>query len=128
MGRIIKDLEINGIKRKAIFDTGSVQSFITEKALPEDAVCIPIESITARIGGLPHEIKKRCLIPSKLENINFEFDAFLIDNLGKAQEKGDVDIDIVIGAATMEEWGINLYPTEQKLDLHGLIKRQFLCF
>ena len=128
MGRIIRDIKINGKVRKAIFDTGSVQSFITENALPEDAVCIPIKPITARIAGSNHELKKRCLIPSKLENNSFEFDAFLIDNLGKMQEKGDIDIDIVIGATTMEEWAINLNPKKQTIDLGGLKKRQFLSF
>lgn len=127
MGRILRDIEIDGQNKKAIFDTGSVTSFITKDALPECAVCISIKPIDMRLAGKHHRIVKRCLISGKLEKKNFEFDAFLIDGLGEVQEKGET-LDILIGATTMEEWAIIVDPKKQTIDLGGLEKRQFLAF
>jgi len=128
MGRIVKDLIIDGKKRKAIFDSGSVVSYVTEKALPESAVCINVSPITSRVAGSTHTLTRRCFIPSKLDGKDFDFDAFVIDKLGKVQEKGDIDLDFLIGAATMEEWAITINPREQTVDLSGLKRREFLSF
>lgn len=128
MGRILRDIQVEGEKKKAIFDTGSVQSFIVKKALPECAVCIKINPIDMRLAGSHHKITKRCFVEGKLENTKFEFDALVIDNLGRVQEKGDVELDILIGATTMEEWAMNVNPRKQTIDLGGLKKRQFLAF
>lgn len=128
MGRIVKDIIVDGKIRQAIFDSGSVVSYVTEKALPESAVCINVSPITSRVAGSTHQLTKRCFIPSKLDGKDFDFDAFVIDKLGKVQEKGDVDLDFLIGAATMEEWSISINPKEQTVDLRGLKRREFLSF
>jgi len=36
------------------------------------------------------------------------------------------ELDILIGALTMEEWEINLYPKRGTLDLTGLKRREFI--
>ena|SRR4030043_1536327 len=128
MGRIVKDILVEGKTKKAIFDSGSVVSYVTEKALPKSAVCINIPPITSRVAGSTHQLTRRCFIPSKLDGKDFEFDAFVINELGKVQEKGDIELDFLIGAATMEEWAININPKEQTVDLRGLKKREFLSF
>ena len=128
MGRIIKDLIIDGQTRKAIFDTGSVVSYVTEKALPKDAVSIDITPITSRLAGATHRLTKRCFISGTIEGRAFDLDAFVIDKLGSVQEKGNVELDFLIGATTMEEWAVNINPKDQTLDLQGLKKREFLSF
>jgi len=128
MGRIIKDLVVDGKTRKAIFDTGSVVSYVTEKALPKDAVCINITPMTSRLAGTTHRLTRRCFISGKIEGREFDLDAFIIDNLGNVQEKDNVELDFLIGATTMEEWAININPKDQTIDLRGLKKREFLSF
>ncbi len=128
MGRLLQDVTIEGKNKKAIFDTGSVVSYITKDALPDCAVCIDVHPIEARLAGKTHRLTKRCFIPSKINGQKFEFDAFIIDTLGKIQEKGNIELDILIGAATMEEWAINLNPKDQTIDLSGLKRREFLSF
>ena len=131
MGIIVRSIMFDGIKKKALFDSGSVTSYITEEALPECAVCIPIKPVDVSLGGRHHNITKRCIVPGKLNETPFEFDAFVIDKLGKVldtKKKEKIKLDILIGATTMEEWGIYLNPKTQSLDLSGLKKREFVSF
>jgi len=131
MGIIIQDIAFDGIKKKALFDSGSITSYITKDALPECAVCISIKPIDVSLGGKHHRITKRCFVPGKLNEIPFEFDAFVIDELGKVldvKQKRKIQLDILVGATTMEEWGIYLNPKKQTLDLTGLKKREFVSF
>jgi len=128
MGRILRDVIVEGKPKKTIFDTGSVVSYITKDALPDCAVCIDIPLITSRVAGSTHKLTRRCFISGKLDGKHFDFDAFVIDKLGKVYEKQNTELDILIGAATMEEWAINVNPKEQTIDLTGLKRREFLSF
>lgn len=128
MGRILKDLIVDGTPRKAIFYPGSVVSYVTEKALPKDVVSIDIAPITSRLAGATHQLTKRCFISGTIEDRAFDLDAFVIDKLGSVQEKGNVELDYLIGATTMEEWAVNVNLKDQTLDLSGLKNREFLSF
>jgi hypothetical protein len=125
---IIKDVNVEGQLKKAIFDKDSVVSYVTERALPKDAVCINITPITSRLEGTTHRLTRRCFISGTIEGCAFDLDAFVIDKLGSAKEKGNVELDFLIGATTMEEWAVNVNPKNQIIDLSGLKKREFLSF
>jgi hypothetical protein len=101
---------------------------VTEKALPKDAVWINITPITSRLAGTTHRLARRCFISGTIEGHAFDLDAFAIDKLDSVQEKGNVELDFLIGATTMEEWAVNVNPNEQTIDLSGLKKREFLSF
>jgi len=125
---IIKDIIVDGKVRKALFYTGSVVSYVSEKALPKDAVCIDITPIMARLAGTIHQLTQRCFISGTIDGHTFELDAFVIDNFDNVQERNNVEIDLLIGATTIEEWAVNINPKDQTLDLQGLKKREFLSF
>lgn len=128
MGRILRNLDIDGGKKRAVFDTGSTTSFINKDVLPECAVCIKVNDIDVVMGGKRQITNKRCFIQGKLEDIPFEFDAFVIGDIGDLNEKGETHhLDVLIGATTMEEWNIGLNPKKQELNLTGLKKREFLA-
>lgn len=128
MGRILRDLDISGTKRRAVFDTGSTTSFIQKNALPKCAVCIKVKDIEVAMAGKHQKTNKRCLIQGELEGIPFEFDAFVLDDIGELHERGEKHhLDVLIGATTMEEWNIGLKPKQQDLDLTDLKKREFLA-
>jgi len=128
MGRIISDIEVNGKKLVTLFDTGSLVTYITERALPEDAKCKEIVNpVTSHLVQKEHILTKVCIISGKLDGCAFPFQAFVVDSIGKVPETKR-ELDIVFGATGMETWDIKLDPRRKKLDLTGLKKREFVSF
>jgi len=125
IGRIMQEIEVDGKKRIALFDTESTMSLITESALPECAGCLHINPVKTRIVGVNYTLEKRCLINSKIEGLDFVFSPFVINKPVMVDKQ---KVDIIIGAATMRTWDIKLDPKKKKLDLTGLKKREFISF
>ena len=123
MGKIIKEITLGRKKVLALFDTGAERSYITKDVLPANAKCSSTKPVDIAIGGETLRLSKRCLVNAKIEDLDFDFnphlkkDPFLIDNQR---------VDVLIGAATMEEWNITIDPKNKKLDLSGLKKRSFV--
>lgn len=131
MGRIIRDMEVDGKHLTTLFDTGSDITYITEKALPEDAKCEEIaKPITSHVASEKHTITKSCIIPVKIENQQFPIQAFVVGSIGGGRKipEAKKEIDILFGAIMMETWDIKLDPKKKKLDVTGLKKREFISF
>ena len=115
MGRIYEYIEINGDKFLALFDTGERSTYVTEKVarkLRTDDIGFEQKVL---LGGKEHIVKKYCELKCKLQNLSIITLARVIDNIGKDEE--GKDIDILIGAITMQEWGIVPVPEEEKIDM-----------
>lgn len=125
MGRVIKNLELDGEKIKALFDTGSERSYIREDVIPKAVRCQDIEPFDTQFGGKKHRIDRACIVEPEAEKGKFYFTANPVDRIGKA---GDVELDLVVGATAMEEWDIEVYPKKKELGLTGLEKREFTEF
>jgi predicted aspartyl protease len=125
MSRIIKIIEIEGNPAVAMFDTGALYTYM-RSSLAQDAprIKMPTPPIVA-IGGRTLAIQEICLIKGKIEGLDFATDAVPVDELGKAD---GYDLDILIGARTMEQWEIKLDPKTGTLDLEGLRRREFTEF
>jgi predicted aspartyl protease len=125
MGRIIKTIEIEGQPAAALFDTGATYSYVRSSlasSAPRIAMTVPPR---VGLGGKTIEIKEICLIHGKIEGLAFESDAVPIDEIGRADGH---DLDILIGARTMEQWEIKVDPKTGTLDLEGLRRREFTEF
>ena len=120
VGRIVKDIEIDGKVLKALFDTGSARSYITAKFRPPVSVRVP--PITVGLGGMERRIDERCIISAKIDGLDFDLTAFVVDELGAIEEG---KLDAIVGALTMEEWWIKLDPQSRTLDLSQLRRREF---
>jgi len=77
------------------------------------------------LGGKEIDIRELCLIEGKIEGLDFFTDAVLVDEVGYANGQ---ELDILIGALTMERWEIKLDPKSGALDLEGLRRREFTEF
>ena len=122
MGRIIKQIEIEGQPAMALFDTGAVNSYVLsslvrkvrrQKAKPRTRVLL---------GGRSIEIREICFIEGKIEGLDFYTDAVPVIKLGGADGH---ELDAIIGARTMEQWQIRPDPKTRTLDLDGLKRREF---
>ncbi len=125
MGRIIKTIEIEGRPAVALFDTGAVFTYIREHLLttvPRKAVTEPFR---VALGGRSIEVQELCLIGGRIEGLAFDTDAVPVAELGRADGH---ELDVLIGARTMEQWEIRLDPRSGKLDLEGLRRREFTEF
>ncbi len=121
--RIIKEIEIEGKKTKALFDTGAFHSYVLRRLLNG----VPIRELpipyTVGLGGEPIEVKESCIIVGKIEGYGFDGMANVVDDLGKIDGK---KLDCIIGALIMEAWEITLNPRDGTLGLEGLKRRVFI--
>jgi hypothetical protein len=123
--RIVKEIEIQGKTATALFDTGSLHTYVALRLLesaPSQALRHPYK---VALGGRTFEVKIHCSIQGAIEGLEFHTEAVPIDEIGNVDGR---KIDIIIGALTMEEWEIIPNPKEGTLDLSGLKRREFTEF
>jgi predicted aspartyl protease len=125
MARIIKTIEIEGQPAVALFDTGATYSYVRSSLVgsaPRRAMTAPAR---VGLGGRDIEILELCLIQGKIEGLGFDTDAVPMAEIGAADGG---ELDVLIGARTMEQWEIRLDPKSGTLDLEGLRRREFTEF
>jgi len=120
--RIVKEIEIEGRKALALFDTGAFHSYVLRRLLDG----IPVQKLPVSykvgLGGEAIEVKEFCALLGKIEGYVFDAKVNVVENLGKVDGQ---EIDAIIGATTMEEWEITLNPRDGTLGLEGLKRREF---
>jgi len=121
MGRIVREIEISGKKLTALFDTGSTSTYIRKGAAPKDRVILKYP-FGVGLGGERKEIKEGCFLEGEIEGLGFSTDSYIIEDLGTIDGK---QLDVIIGATTMERWELRLDPRTGELDLTGLRRREF---
>jgi len=120
MARIVKEIEVAGRRWKALFDTGSLRSYIkAEFRLPASRKVTPI---TVGLGGTVRRLDERCDLTVTIDGLELDMTAYTVDELGETEHG---HLDAIIGGLTMEEWYIKLDPHTGELDLSGLRKREF---
>jgi predicted aspartyl protease len=122
MGRIIKEIEIEGQRAIALFDTGAMYTYVREKLLaeaPRRRVASPVRVV---LGGQTIQIREECLMIGKIEGLDFSTEAVPVADLGRADGHS---LDAIIGARTLEKWEIRLDPKTGALDVEGLRRREF---
>jgi len=125
MGRIIKEIEIEGRPAVALFDTGSVNTYILRPLLldvPKRTISKPYR---VALGGHEIEVREVCVALGKIEGLEFDAEAVPIERIGRADGH---ELDAIIGALTMEKWEIKVDPKRRQLELEGLRRREFTEF
>jgi len=125
MGRIVKEIEIEGKPGIALFDTGSIHTYIRSRLLldvPKRTIRKPYKVAP---GGTQIEVRELCVALGKIEGLEFDAEAVPLDEIGRAD---GCELDAIIGALTMEKWEIKIDPAKQQLDLEGLRRREFTEF
>lgn len=123
--RILKEIEIEGKKALALFDTGSIHTYVLRRFLENVPIRTLSEPYKVALGGRIIEVNEYCSIEGKIEGFVFHTEVVPIDELGRVDGK---IIDALIGALTMEEWEIIPNPKDATLDLSGLKRREFTEF
>lgn len=120
MGRIVRDIEIQGRPARALFDTGSQRSYIRADVAPPSSRAVP--PLRVGLGGEFRQLDTRCDLTAKIDGLEFDMTAYVVDELGETEHGR---LDAIVGALTMEEWWIKVDPQAGELDLAGLRGREF---
>jgi hypothetical protein len=123
MARIVHEIEIGGKKLRALFDTGSLHSYLRAKFKTPQS--IRVKPISVGLGGKVHTLNEICITTAMIDGLEFTMTAYIVDRLGETEHG---PLDAIIGALTMEEWYIKVDPRNGTLDLSGLRKREFTEF
>lgn len=115
MGRIREEIEIDGRKCWALFDSGARNSYITRDAVSKLTARSLPQTRQIRLGGATHQITETCIVLANLEGRSLDFQAWVIDEIG-CDEDGR-PIDVLFGALGMRLWDIKLDLPNEKLDL-----------
>jgi hypothetical protein len=125
MARIIKTIEVEGQPAVALFDTGTVFTYVRSsyvRNVPRRAMVPPVR---VGLGDRDVEISELCLVQGKIEGLDFLTDAVPVEEIGQAEGH---ELDLLVGARTMEQWELRLDPRNGSLDLEGLRRRELTEF
>jgi hypothetical protein len=67
-------------------------------------------------------LRVTCLVEVQLEGYPFDFQAYPVPRIG--QDETGQEIDLLIGAAAMEQWGMTIDPRRGRIDLRRLKRRE----
>ena len=124
MTRIIKTIEIEGQQAVALFDSGALYTYVRERLVSGVYTrTVPVTKVG--LGGKEIEIRRYCLLEGKIEGLEFFTDAVPVHEIGHADGQ---DLDVLVGARTLEQWQIGLHLATDTLDLEGLRRREFTEF
>jgi hypothetical protein len=120
MSRVVTDIEIEGRPVRALFDTGSLRSYIKAEFRPPTTR--RVSPINVSLGGRVRRLDERCDLTARIDGLEFDMTAYIVEELGETE---DGPLDAIVGALTMEEWYIKLDPRSGELDLSGIRRREF---
>lgn len=122
MSLIVREIEVEGRKLNAMFDTGAVRSYVARDARPSTGLIRKATPVTVGLGGRQRRLQERCDFAATIEGLDFDITAYVIDESIET-ELGRVEV--IVGALTMEEWWIKLDPANNEIDLSMLRRREF---
>lgn len=115
MGRIKQHVEVGNNTYWALFDTGSRNTYVIKKvAAGLINFDLPVPQAVS-LGGETHSVSKCCWLDCKIEGLPIQAHARILDKIG-LDEDGK-KIEVLIGALTMQEWGIRPIPESEGLDM-----------
>lgn len=124
MARTFKDIEIEGKKTYALFDIGSLRSYIRKEFASEvKRRTIPFK---VGLGGSVYDIDEICLQICAIDGLEFDRATHPVEEIG-LDERGK-RIEAIIGALGMEKLSLIPDPKTSSIDMTMLRKREFIEF
>lgn len=115
MGRVRANVIVAGRNFWTLFDGGARNTYI----VPDLASLLPTFELEkpepVSLGGRVHKVTRECRLTCLVEGLSVRTNARVLEQIG-TDEEGKT-IEILIGALTMQEWGIRPIPDEERLDM-----------
>ncbi|MBU0568374.1 hypothetical protein KJ693_00800 [bacterium] len=115
MGRIRRYVEVGEHKYWTLFDTGARNTYVAkEVSLNLPTFDLP-EVNPVSLGGKLHNVVKYSNLTCKVEGYHVLAHARVLDEIGRDED--GKKIEVLMGALTMQEWGIIPVPEKESLDM-----------
>jgi len=115
MGRIRQDIKVNGKKFWTLFDSGARNTYVTP-AVASHLVTFKLpKAFKSALGGGTKKTHQGAALNADNEGHKISTHALVIDEIGKDEDERP--IEVLFGALAMQQWGIRLVPSEERLDL-----------
>ncbi len=115
MGRVRRDIKVDGRQCWTLFDTGARNSYV----LPSVAELLTTSRIPhpvrMALGGEVRETDRTALLQAEVEGHLVTTHALVVDHIGLDEDGRP--IEVLFGALAMQQWGIRPVPDEERLDL-----------
>ena len=115
MGRIRKNIKIDGNNYWTLFDSGSRNNYIVNDITKNMLAYKLSKPQKSSLGGRIYEITMQCILDCIIEGKSVTGHSRVVEEIGKDDDKKR--IEILIGALTMQEWGIKLDMEKEELDM-----------
>lgn len=115
MGRIRKNIVIDNKNYWTLFDSGSRNNYIIKRICKNLPAFHLLKPQPVSLGGKAHKVDTICFIQGLIKGLPFQMNSRVLENIGKDDDKKN--IEILIGALTMQEWGIKLDMEKEELDM-----------
>lgn len=115
MGRIRQYIEAGDKKLWAMFDSGARNTYVTKEVATHFPTFDLEKPNPVALGGKSHIVTQSCYLQCKVKGFNIDTNARVLESIGTDEE--EKSIDILIGALTMQQWGIVLLPEQEDVDM-----------
>jgi len=115
MGRIRENFEVEDKKYWTLFDSGARNTYIAKDIANNFPVFKLRKPEGVNLGGKLHTVLNDCRLEGTINGYDILTHARVLGEIG-IDEEGK-KIEILLGALTMQEWGIKLNIEEEKLDM-----------
>lgn len=115
MRRVKREVEVEGRSFWALFDTGSMNTYVVEEVaslLPTFALNKPEPT---GLGGRTQQVEKECRLACLVEGHSIHVLALVLPQIGS--DEGGRRVEILLGALAMQQWGIAPIPKEEGVDM-----------
>ena len=115
MARVRTQAVVAGRPCWCLFDTGARNTYVVQdiaSLLPSIELDKP-EPVA--FGGRTYQVMRECHLTCLVDGLPVRTHARILEDIG-ADEEGK-KIEILIGALTMQEWGMRPIPDEERLDM-----------
>ena len=120
MGRIRKNIIVDGRACWTLFDTGARNTYVIESVADGFNVVEISKPRKVALGGKESLLNKLFILIAEVEGFPVEIDAYILENIGR-DEDGKA-IEVLFGALAMQKWGIRPIPDKERLDLTNYSK------
>jgi Aspartyl protease len=115
MGRIRENVKVNGKKCWTLFDTGARNTYVVPSVASHLVTFKLPRTLRSSLGGSVKKATTGAALNAHVEGHPISTHALVIDEIGR--DEAGKPIEILFGALAMQQWGIQLVPAEERLDL-----------
>ncbi|MEW6687239.1 MAG: hypothetical protein AB1393_13720 [Candidatus Edwardsbacteria bacterium] len=115
MGRVRTNVRVNGCNCWTLFDGGARNTYVVQDVASHLPTFELEKPQSVSLGGRVYMVTKTCWLNCLVEGLPVQAHARVLEEIGPDEE--GKKIEILIGALTMQEWGIRPIPDEERLDM-----------